>query len=264
MTTPAEDRAAPLFDLFWENSTLGPATIGRFADRMARSAGDVPAAPALQYPGADVELPRPRDALGGVMDARSSERGFADRLLQRRELGAIFSAFARTRRGARTFPSAGATYAVDVFALLNKVDGGLSGRAVYYNHDNHSLSDVAAVPEWPEYADAVNLECEGTPHVLVVFVAFPERTTAKYGERGGRFVLFEVGHAAQNLALRLAACGLAGCEAGGLFDRRIKELLRLERTDARIALGYACGLPRDARPRRLPHVRALVRRGART
>jgi hypothetical protein len=36
---------------------------------------------------------------------------------------------------------------------------------------------------------------------------------------------------------------MVGCEAGGLLDERIKTLLRLERTGAQIALGYACALP---------------------
>jgi nitroreductase len=82
-----------------------------------------------------------------------------------------------------------------------------------------------------------------------VFVLFPDRATAKYGERGGRFALIEVGHAAQNLALRLVAEGMAGCEAGGLLDEPVKALLRLDGTGAQVALGYACGLPEIARRR---------------
>jgi nitroreductase len=125
------------------------------------------------------------------------------------------------------------------------VEGPLDRTATYYNHDNHSLSVVGPLPGWNELAAGVNLEvAAGVPQVVVVFVVFPERATAKYGERGGRFALIEVGHAAQNLALRLVAEGMVGCEAGGLLDEEIKRLLRLERTGAQIALGYACGLPR--------------------
>jgi SagB-type dehydrogenase family enzyme len=102
---------------------------------------------------------------------------------------------------------------------------------------------VAELPPWDAYRDAVDADAfAGIPHVVVVFVLFPERITAKYGERGGRFALIEVGHAAQNLALRLARAGMAGCELGGLLDEHVKALLRLERTSAQIALGYACGL----------------------
>ena len=75
-----------------------------------------------------------------------------------------------------------------------------------------------------------------------MLVAFAERATAKYGERGGRFALIEAGQAAQSVALRLVAEGLVGFALGGLVDDRVKRLLRLEGTDAQIVLGYACGL----------------------
>ncbi len=71
--------------------------------------------------------------------------------------------------------------------------------AAHYNADNHSLSVVGPLGE--SYADTLSLDgFEGVPQLIVVFVLFPDRMTEKYGERGGRFALIEVGHAAQNLA----------------------------------------------------------------
>jgi nitroreductase len=105
------------------------------------------------------------------------------------------------------------------------------------------LSVVGSLPGWSELAEAVNLEpVVGVPQLVFVFVLFPDRVTSKYSERGGRFALIETGHAVQNLALRLVEEGMVGCEAGGVLDDRIKSLLRLERTTAQVALGYACGL----------------------
>ena len=120
---------------------------------------------------------------------------------------------------------------------------------MHYDPALHALTAVSDLPPWSACRDAVNLEdCVGIPHVVVVFIVLPERITAKYGERGGRFALIEVGHAAQNLALRLAASGLAGCELGGMFDERVKALLGLDGTTAQVALGYACGMrPRQRR-----------------
>ena len=74
-----------------------------------------------------------------------------------------------------------------------------------------------------------------------MFVLFAERMTDKYGERGGRFALVEVGEAVQSLALRLVAEDLVGYALGGLVDEPVKRLLRLDGTRAQIALGYACG-----------------------
>lgn len=234
-----------LFDLFWEGSTLdaytGPAFFRQIEEhsRVAQ-----PARPGLQYPAADISLTRPRDSLAKEMLERRSERGFSARPVTLRQLGSLFAAFASSRRGSRTFASAGAAYPLEVYCLVNRCEGGLGRSVAYYNHDNHSLARVGDLPPWAEYADAVNLELTAEPPQLVfVFVLLSERTTAKYGERGGRFQLIEVGHASQNLALRLVHEGMVGCEIGGLYDDRVRALLRLSGTTARVALGYACGHP---------------------
>jgi len=178
------------------------------------------------------------------MLARRSDRGFSGRPVTMKQLGSLLAAFGSSRRGSRAFASAGAAYPLEVYGLLDRGEGGLSRSVVYYDHGDHSLARVAPLPEWGEYKDAVNLELTAEPPALLfVFVLFPERTTPKYGERGGRFQLIEVGHAAQNLALRLVRERMVGCEVGGLYDDRLKELLRLSGTTARIALGYACGHP---------------------
>jgi SagB-type dehydrogenase family enzyme len=234
---------ADLYELFWENSKLSGATLPAFASRMAAYGVRAPTLRALRYPAAEVPLKSPADGLARLMRRRRSGRAFSSDPVSLRELGRLLGAFASTGPAARTFPSAGATYAVEVFCLLNNVEGDLSGHAVYYNHDRHTLSVVGEIPSWEEYAGLVNLETTGVPQLVFVFVVLAERTTKKYGERGGRFALFEVGHAAQNLALRAAQEGLTGCAAGGLWDDRIKALLRLEDTEAHIALGYVCGRP---------------------
>jgi SagB-type dehydrogenase family enzyme len=237
--------SSALFDLFWENSKLGAVSAQAFRRRIDEYLATAREQDDLRYPAVAVPLARSRDALSLAMDARRSERAFAERPLPQRRLGALFSAFGVAADGSRAFPSAGSTYPLEIFALLPNVRGPLGGRVVHYEPLEHALTPVADLPPWESYSDAVNLEgVSGMPHVVVVFVLFPERTTAKYGERGGRFALIEVGHAAQNLALRLAREGLSGCEIGGLFDERVKSLLGLQGTPAQIALGYACGLRR--------------------
>ena len=244
---------AALYDLFWENSKLGPVTIQAFARRLDAYAVTEPDREELRYPAAPVPLGRARDDLARVIAARRSERAFAHQSLARPQLEAIFSAFAATEAGSRPHASAGATYPLEIFALLPNVEGALAGKAVHYDPVSHALTAVSGLPPWSGYRDAVNLEdCVGIPHVVVVFVVLPERVTAKYGERGGRFALIEVGHAAQTLALRLAGSGLAGCELGGMYDERVKALLGLDGTTAQVALGYACGSrpPSERRRRR--------------
>jgi len=241
-----------LYDLFWENSTLSEATIEAFvATANEKYAGSARPTHRLQYPGSDQPLRRPGDRQFKQMLRRASSRRFSSRPLDARQVGGILAAFAaHGKDGRRVYGSAGATYPVEIFCLLNNCAGPASGKVAYYNADNHSLAAVRELPSWDAYADAIHLDTQGTvPQLVVVFVLMPERVTEKYGERGGRFGLIEVGAAAQNLALRLVEEGLVGCAAGGLVDDQIRRLLGLEATTAQIALGYACGI-RAPGPRR--------------
>ena len=239
----ANGRRTPVADLYWTNSELNLTTIQSFSRGIEEHAARAALERRVEYPGPDLRLRLPNDGLFRRMTARKSGRKFSDHPLDGGELGSLFAAFAGQRSGARTFPSAGSTYALEVYALLFNAPGDLRGSIVHYNPDNHSLSRVGAAPAWSDCAGRVNLELEGEPAALFLFVIVPERTTDKYGERGLRFTLLEAGHAAQNLALRLVEENLVGCEAGGLFDRWFKTVLGLNETSAQIGLGYACGHP---------------------
>ncbi|HET7466624.1 MAG TPA: SagB/ThcOx family dehydrogenase [Candidatus Dormibacteraeota bacterium] len=232
-----------LFELFWENSKLNPVTIAEFGRRINAFAADGRPDTSLDESAADVQLESPRDALQKLMFTRRSVRSWSSRPVSMKQLGALMAAFAKSQTGMRAYPSAGATYAVEVYCLLNQVEGELRGKVVRYHADNHSLSVVGVAPSDEEIRDLINLEgAAGAPPLVFVIALIAERTTAKYGERGGRFALIEAGQALQNLALRIEAEGLAGVELGGLLDDRVRALLKLDRK-AKIALGYACGHP---------------------
>lgn len=235
--------SADLYELFWENSKLNPVTARAFGARIASYGASAAGSRPLRFATPDVPMMRPTDALASLMDRRRSERAFSSTPLSPRQLGRVLGAFAKSSDGSRTFPSAGATYSAEVFCLLNNVKGSLNGHAVYYDCDRHSVSIVGEIPAWEHYADTVNITTVGVPQLVFVFVVLPERTTRKYGERGGRFALLEIGHAAQNLALRLVAERMVGCAAGGLHDDSFRAMLGLRETHAHVALGYVCGLP---------------------
>ena len=232
-----------VWDLFWDNSGLSAATAPAFAERIAAFPAGREPTRMCTFPRAGVPLRRPNDRLARLTDRRRSVRAFGPGTLSTRQLGSLLGAFAGRGDGSRSYPSAGALYPLEVFCLAGDVGGELAGTVGCYDPDDHSLTPVGPLPPWPEWAGAINLAVEGTPHVVVVFVLFTGRVVDKYGALGGRLALIEVGHAAQNLALRLAADGLVGCEAGGVMEPDLLRLLHLEGTDARVALAYACGLP---------------------
>ncbi len=236
--------SSELYDLFWENSSLSDATVPAFRAAIEEWSGTAAAPAGLRYASPDLPLRRPSDRQFKQMLRRRSARAFSDRALDERRLGGVLAAFGSSGEGGRRmYGSAGATYPLEVFCLLTNCRGPAAGQVAYYNADNHSLAALGELPPYAGYADAINLDTGGTvPQLVVVLVAFAERATAKYGERGGRFALIEAGQAVQSLALRLVAEGMVGCALGGLVDDRVKRLLRLEGTDAQIVLGYACGL----------------------
>lgn len=194
-----------------------------------------------------------------MLATRRSARVFDKGPLSARALGSLFSAFAdaegtsgEVRR--RAWPSAGGLYPLEVFACRLAVDHPLNGRAVHYEPDTHGLTDLAPAPAWPALAAPLSATgvITGTPQVVVLFVLDTAAMEAKYATRAGRFALIEVGHAAENLALRLAADGLAGCELGGTHDRSLLAALGLTGSGARLALRYACGRsPTPPRRRRI-------------
>lgn len=229
------------FELFWEASTLTPALVPQF---VARGERYLPADGGrwATYPGADIPLAEPGDRLARLLRRRRSGRSFAPGRLRAKQLGSLCVAFGTTDAGGRAFPSAGALYPLEVYCLADAVDG-LDPAVYCYNADNHSLSPVGLLPPWDDYRRSLNFECVGVPQVVFVFVLMGDEPLAKYGARGGRFALLEAGHAAQNLALRVAVEGLAGCEIGGTVDPELRALLALDATPARVALAYSCGLP---------------------
>lgn len=56
----------------------------------------------------------------------------------------------------------------------------------------------------------------------------PSGATAKYGPRGYRLALFDVGHVSQNLNLCATALGLEVCAIAGFVDEAINSVLGLD------------------------------------
>jgi SagB-type dehydrogenase family enzyme len=70
----------------------------------------------------------------------------------------------------------------------------------------------------------------GAPVVFVISAVY-ERTLARYGERGIRYVHMEAGHAAQNVCLQAVALGLHSVVIGAFRDRHIQQVLGLNENE---------------------------------
>lgn len=231
-----------LFDKFWESSSLDRFNVQEFAQQLNSYDSDDKEL-FLEFPGKPQPLPQVRTNLNKIAKKRNSERTFSGRQLSLKELGQLLSSFyAWNGLEHRGFPSAGATYVTEIFCVAFNVEK-FAGKIIYYDPEKHGVAVVSnKAPLWEEASKSLNMNIVGAPSLLVVFVVFPERAVSKYGERGGRFAMLEVGAAMQQLSLQIAESSkLKGVAVGGMLDEVWKKLLKLENTNAKITLGYLVG-----------------------
>ena len=191
---------------------------------------------------ATVTLPAPR-LDGGVslehaLAERRSVREFARGALTMAQVAQLlWAAQGVTHRdGARTAPSAGALYPLELYLAAGEVRDLAAG---LYRHvpGKHQL-ELAAAGDLRRRlcAAALEQECVADGAVVFVFAAVEGRTTRKYGPRGVRYVHIEVGHAAQNLVLQATALGLGSVTVGAFNDAAVARLLDLPKGEAPLYL----------------------------
>ncbi|MDH4234685.1 MAG: SagB/ThcOx family dehydrogenase [Gallionella sp.] len=188
-----------------------------------------------------VNLPQPPSAgtksLEEALAQRRSTREFAPGALTLDEVSRLaWAAQGVTAPERRTAPSAGATYPLEVYLVACDV-GGLAAGVYRYRPESHRLEAVSVGDlRVPLAAAAVDQKWISRAAMVVGFAAVFERTTARYGKRGERYVHMEAGHAAQNLLLQAAALGLGATPVGAFNDAAVARLLRLPAGEAPLYL----------------------------
>lgn len=245
----------PASRLYHENSKLTPRRAEALQEQIALFAADSGGAPPGQsrYPSRpQTALPRAKRRLFGprlddALSGRRSQRGpFASRPLLLTELGALLDLSVGARRQApskdvkgetppaetrdlRTFPSAGALYPVEVYVATlacASVERGIH----HYDPVKHALARLSPCPAKGDLERMILADnlWSGAAAALI-FTGVFERTQAKYGERGYRFVLLEAGHAAQNVLLCAQSLGLAAAPIGGFCEDALGAAMGLDR-----------------------------------
>jgi SagB-type dehydrogenase family enzyme len=178
-------------------------------------------------------LPAPdragRAPLETLLDRRRSEREFADRSLELRELAQlVWAGLGRSRAGSgRTVSSAGALYPLDLYVVAGDVRD-LAPGVYRYDAAAHALDPPS--PGDPRRAlatAALGQSWVADAPVVLVVAAVYARTTGKYGDRGVRYAHMEVGLVAQNVYLQAEALGLGTTFVGAFDDDTVKDVLGL-------------------------------------
>jgi SagB-type dehydrogenase family enzyme len=182
-----------------------------------------------------VALPAPHTdgafSIERALSERRSVREFAESALTLAEIAQILWAAqgVTDASGARTAPSAGALYPLEVYVVVGNVRQLVAG-VYWYEPRQHRLARHAPEDRRIALAKAAyhqDWTAEGA--VILAVTAVETRTTRKYGERGVRYVHMEAGHAAQNALLQAAALGLGGTVVGAFDDAEVAKVLGLRK-----------------------------------
>jgi SagB-type dehydrogenase family enzyme len=193
-----------------------------------RTPSEAPAAAETPAPVADFrELPAV-SAQGGkplleVLAARRSTRTYGDRKLTDEEVAHLLWAGQgiTSARGYRTAPSAGALYPMFLYyaddVALWRYEPKRGGLAKVVDGDVRRDIARAGLDQAP---------LKRAPGIIIV-VAKPSISAAKYGGRAERYCMLEAGHVAQNILLTAEALGLGACPMGAFRDAEVLDVLGL-------------------------------------
>lgn len=169
-------------------------------------------------------------SLEQTLAKRRSVREYSAAELTVAQLGQLLWAaqgISRPVEGRRTAPSAGALYPLEVRAVVARV-AGLAPGVYHYVPAGHMLRlEAGGAAAARLSAAALSQTAVRDAPLTLAVTAVMSRTTAKYGERGRRYVYMEAGHAAQNVCLQAVALGLGAVTIGAFDDGAVSRVLEL-------------------------------------
>ena len=162
---------------------------------------------------------------------RRSQRDFRGETISLAELSHLLyysSGVTDKRQGLRAAPSAGATYPIEVCAVVNNVEG-LAKGIYHYLIASHELELVREGDFRNEMSRAALGErMFKQANIIFALSAIFQRTQLRYRERAQRYILFEAGHIAQNTYLLATSMKLGACAIGAFHDDEFNRLLGLD------------------------------------
>jgi SagB-type dehydrogenase family enzyme len=253
--------------LFQENTKLNPMLSRRYGIKLGQFDNDYyrrrAMLPYKVYPGAQrVDLSdyhamgAPRADYFATLANRRSERNYDPYAISLREIHTLchysYGIGRHEATGAedgqqmafRYLPSGGGLYPLEMYVLI--LNGDPAPGLYHYRPDLNALEQLkrgdhretartmlAAEP----YIDLVNASA------VILITSMIERVIIKYGDRGYRWVLMEVGALAQNAALAATATGLGTCLAGSFLDEQVNEFLAIDGVSETIQKAIIVGKP---------------------
>src|SRR4030042_1392021 len=181
---------------------------------------------------ASISLPKPsfdgKVSVEKAIKERRTIRDFEERILSLAHLSQLLWAaqgITDSVAGRRAAPSGGALYPLDIYIVIGengveKIEAG----GFHYLPKEHSISLISKGDRRKEMSSAsLGQRWMAKAPVIFVITAEYRRITGKYGERGIRYALIEVGHVGQNLFLQAEALGLGAGIVGAFNDLEVSK-----------------------------------------
>jgi SagB-type dehydrogenase family enzyme len=128
----------------------------------------------------------------------------------------------------RPIPSPGGLYSLELYVVVGRVTC-LQRGLYHYEPVSHELSLLRGTEAEDRFNDVLtSLGGVRGCAAYVVVTSVIERLRWKYGPRGYRLAMLEVGHAGQQLCSAVTALGLVGCPIQAFLDDELTELLGID------------------------------------
>ncbi|NVO10663.1 MAG: SagB/ThcOx family dehydrogenase [Bacteroidales bacterium] len=135
----------------------------------------------------------------------------------------------------RAVPSGGALYPLEIYIVL--FDSEFEPGLYHYRPDINGVELLEKGNFYHSLKDQIKAEpvvdLKNSSGVFLISSIY-ERNMIKYGDRGYRFILQEVGHVGMNFSLVCEAIGLGSCMVGGYFDNDVNSFIGLDGTSEAI------------------------------
>ena len=149
----------------------------------------------------------------------------------------------------RSIPSGGALYPIDLYYININTKNLQQGIYYYSPHQSHlvcykeyrdieSTMDALKIVYPAEILGNWDLS---SVSAIIVFAGILNRMSCKYGDRGIRFAITDVGAILQNIHLAAAAEEVACCAIGGYLDDEIDALMELQNPNETVLLTLFIG-----------------------
>lgn len=128
----------------------------------------------------------------------------------------------------RTAPSAGATFPIELYLAIEKVEGFADGIYRYSTRTEKILT--VKTGRFLKEISRASLDQDFIPlsNAAFLLVYNPEKIERHYGRDSRKYALLECGHIAQNILLAAAARRLGSVPVGAFYQKRLGSILELD------------------------------------